>query len=217
LKLQVKAPSFKVGEGGWGVVNILVELTRSNITLNLHYNLGVFSWVSQLKFQNHTRSHAFTYCIQNQMHFFPFAQNHTPILVSQDTCLKTQCIYGHLSHVFTICIHTARLKHMYKAPRLSLQSWKVLIGGGGIAGEEESFTLCWLPSHLYIQIPKDSNIDGPCVNICICNKECKATQRPCANHLNPCKPCECKPHAEKGEKPLIFIQCGKKMKPHTNA
>jgi hypothetical protein len=77
-------------------VNILVELTRSNITLDLHNNLGVFSHVSQLKFQNYTRSHAFhilysksnalfTYCIQNQMHFSPFAQNHTPILVSHNT------------------------------------------------------------------------------------------------------------------------------------
>jgi hypothetical protein len=32
-------------------MNILVELTRSNITLNLHNNLRVFSHVSQLNSQ----------------------------------------------------------------------------------------------------------------------------------------------------------------------
>jgi len=94
-------------------VNILVELTRSNIILNLQNNLGIFSQVSQLKFQNYTRSHAFTYCIQNQMQSFPFAQNYAPILVSQDTMFL--CTFQPCFHILYLyckveaCVQTSKV------------------------------------------------------------------------------------------------------------
>jgi hypothetical protein len=71
------------------------------------------------------------------MSFFPFAQNHTPILVSQDTMFLW---------TFWPCFH---ILHSYSKVEAHAQSSKLATtklkgfvpGGGGIPGEEESFTI----------------------------------------------------------------------------
>jgi hypothetical protein len=119
----------------------------------------------------------FTYYIENQMSFFPFAQNHTPILVSQDTMfLWTFWPCFHILHSYS------KVEAHAQSSKLATTKLKGFVPGGGRHSRGGRIIY---PLHLYIQISKDSKIDGPCVNTS--NKVCKMMQRRFANHVNPCK------------------------------